>query len=54
MSSCGNDKKQGPPPKQKIPVVKVVKRDVPIYTEYVGQIYGQKDIPIRARVEGFL
>lgn len=54
MSSCGDNKKQGPPPKQKIPVVKVIKRDVPIYSEYVGQIYGQKDIPIRARVEGFL
>ncbi len=54
MSSCGDNKKQGPPPKQKIPVIKVIKRDVPIYSEYVGQIYGQKDIPIRARVEGFL
>ena len=54
MSSCSNDKPQGPPPPQKIPVIKVVKMDVPIYSEYVGQIYGQKDIPIRARVEGFL
>ncbi len=54
LSSCNNDKKQGPPPPQKIPVVKVIKHDVPIYSEYVGEIYGQKDIPIRARVEGFL
>jgi len=54
MSSCKDDKQQGPPPPQKIPVVKVVKMDVPIFNEYVGQIYGQKDIPIRARVEGFL
>ena len=28
--------------------------EVPIYGEFVGQIYGTKDIPIRARVEGFL
>ncbi len=54
MSSCNDDKKQGPTPLQEIPVVKVIKMDVPIFNSYVGQIYGKKDIPIRARVEGFL
>ena len=54
LSSCNTDKNQGPPPPQNITVVKVIKHDVPIYSEYVGEIYGQKDIPIRARVEGFL
>ncbi|MCK5856484.1 MAG: efflux RND transporter periplasmic adaptor subunit [Bacteroidales bacterium] len=54
MSSCKENKQQGPPPPQKIPVIEVIEMDVPIFTEYVGQIYGQKDIPIRARVEGFL
>jgi membrane fusion protein (multidrug efflux system) len=54
LSSCNNDNVQGPPPPQKIPVVKVIKHDVPIYSSYLGQVYGQKDIPIRARVEGFL
>ena len=39
---------------QEITVVEVVQKDVPIYSSYVGQIYGAKDIPIRARVEGFL
>jgi membrane fusion protein (multidrug efflux system) len=29
-------------------------KDVPIYQEFVGQIYGLKDIAIRARVAGFL
>lgn len=29
-------------------------KDVPIYREFIGEIYGEKDIPIRARVEGFL
>jgi membrane fusion protein (multidrug efflux system) len=29
-------------------------KDVPIFQEFVGQIYGFKDIAIRARVEGFL
>ena len=54
LSSCGNNEKQGPPPTQRIPVIKVIKHDVPIYSSYLGQVYGQKDIPIRARVEGFL
>lgn len=43
---------QAPPPE--IQVVKVLQQDVPIYKEFVGQLYGLKDIPIRARVEGFL
>ncbi len=37
-----------------IPVVKVVQKNVPVYKEFVGQIYGKYDIPIRARVSGFL
>lgn len=39
---------------QEIPVIKAIKSDVPIFESYVGQIYGMKDIPIRARVDGFL
>ncbi len=49
-----NNKQQKKAPIQEIPVVKVIQRDVPIFSWYVGQIYGAKDIPIRARVEGFL
>ena len=37
-----------------IPVFEALQQDVPIYDEMVGQIYGLKDIPIRARVDGFL
>ncbi|MBU2949721.1 efflux RND transporter periplasmic adaptor subunit [Tamlana agarivorans] len=37
-----------------IEVIKSIKKDVPIEKEFVGQIYGFQDIPIRARVEGFL
>ena len=55
LTSCnGGDKQQKRRMTQQIPVVKVIKHDVPIFSEYVGQVYGQKDIPIRARVEGFL
>ncbi len=28
--------------------------DVQIYREFVGQLFGAQDIPVRARVEGFL
>ena len=43
---------QAPPPQ--VTVVVTQAKNVPIYQEFVGQIYGFKDIAIRARVEGFL
>ena len=49
-----SDKKQAETVKQEITVVQVLQKDVPISREFVGEIYGEKDIPIRARVEGFL
>ena len=42
---------QGPP---SISVVEVILKDVPIYNYFVGQIYGEEDVSINARVEGFL
>ncbi|MGL1889895.1 MAG: efflux RND transporter periplasmic adaptor subunit [Reichenbachiella sp.] len=53
MMNCTQQKPVAAPP-QKLPVVKVKQQDVPLFRQYVGQIYGLKDIPIRARVEGFL
>ena len=47
-------KDQKPAPPQQIKVVEVKSQDMPLYSYYVGQIFGEKDIPIRARVEGFL
>ncbi len=35
-------------------VADVVQRDVPVYTELVGQTKGSQDVEIRARVEGYL
>ncbi len=52
--SCKKDDKDKSLPPQNIKVYKVEPRSVPIYQEFVGQVYGEKDIPIRARVEGFL
>lgn len=53
ISSC-KDKEPKTPPPQSFKVFEIKTRSVPIYEEYVGQIYGEKDIPIRARVVGFL
>lgn len=53
LLSCKN-KVQQETQIQEIPVVTVLQKDVPIYEEFVGQVYGEKDIPIRARVEGLL
>ena len=53
LPSCQqNEVREAPPPE--IEVVNVIVQDVPIMREFVGQAYGQLDIPIRARVDGFL
>lgn len=44
---------QAPPPPE-IPVIVTEAKRVPIPLDFVGQIYGIKDSPIRARVQGFL
>lgn len=54
LSACSEQtaQKQAPPPE--IQVMKVIQKDVPLHRNFVGQIYGLLDIPIRARVEGYL
>ena len=42
------------PPPPDVYVTAVVKRDVPVYLELVGQTLGFQDVELRARVEGFL
>ncbi|MDX2443421.1 MAG: efflux RND transporter periplasmic adaptor subunit [Bacteroidales bacterium] len=53
ITSC-KEKQEVQAPPLEIGIVKVLQQDVPIYKDFVGQMYGLKDIPIRARVEGFL
>jgi len=53
FNSCKEKAPQAMPP-QPVEGIKALKLDLPIYREFVGSIYGYKDIPIRARVEGFL
>ena len=55
FSACSKEEaKQQPPPPPKVTVYETVAREVPLYQELVGQIYGFKDIGISARVEGYL
>ena len=43
---------EAPPPK--VTVIVTEAQEVPIHQEFVGQVFGLKDIDIAARVEGFL
>ena len=53
LISCGDDTQQqsGVP---EILVFKTKAEQVPVYQEFVGEVYGVKDIAIRARVQGYL
>ncbi len=55
ISSCNSESEKAKSiPVFKIPVIEVIQQDIPVYSEFIGQTYGRKDIPIRARVDGFL
>ncbi len=57
LSGCGDP--EGGPPAEAAATLEVLvseaqRRDVPLSMEMVGTILGNQDVPIRARVEGFL
>ena len=54
LASCKDSQQASQMPPPQIPVFEATQQDVPIFNELVGQIYGLKDIPIRARVDGYL
>ena len=56
LFSCGpkDEVQQAPSPPPKVSVYETIGREVPLYQEFVGQVYGFKDIGISARVEGYL
>jgi membrane fusion protein (multidrug efflux system) len=53
MTACKKEK-QAAAVVFEVPVVQVAQRDVPIYREFVGQVLGESDIEIRARVDGWI
>ncbi len=54
ISGCGSPTEQAVPPLLSVEVVESERRDVPLTIEMVGSTLGTQDVPIRARVEGFL
>ena len=55
LAGCGTPETEtGAPPPLPVQVVEVERRDVPLSIEMVGSTLGVQDVPIRARVEGFL
>jgi len=51
---CGDDSAMQTAPPPEVPVFVTKAEQIPIKQDFVGQIYGYKDIAIRARLEGFL
>jgi membrane fusion protein (multidrug efflux system) len=51
--SCGDETQQQMRIPE-IPVFQTETRRIPVYQEFVGEVYGVKDISIRARVAGYL
>jgi len=41
-------------PPVKVNVVKAIQNDVPIYEDFVAQVYGESDVALRSRVEGWV
>jgi membrane fusion protein (multidrug efflux system) len=54
VTGCGS--KNGPValPPVKVNVVKAIANDVPLYEDFVAQVYGESDVDIRSRVEGWV
>jgi len=53
-SGCGKEQKAQAPPPPTVEVTEVIRKDVPIYTEWVGTADGLVNATIRAQVTGYL
>ncbi len=54
MVHCSKPAEPPPPPPPEVLVVEVQPQEVALERDFVGQVYGVADLPVRARVEGFL
>jgi membrane fusion protein (multidrug efflux system) len=54
VSSCKEDEKSTTPVSPDVNVVIAGKQNIPVFTEYVGQTYGQSDVNIEPRIEGWI
>jgi membrane fusion protein, multidrug efflux system len=54
IGSCKEEEKQKPDVSPEVNVVVAGKESLPVYSEYVGQTYGQSDVNIEPRTEGWI
>ncbi|HEY4965849.1 MAG TPA: efflux RND transporter periplasmic adaptor subunit [Puia sp.] len=54
LSSCKEDQKPATPVSPDVNVVVAGKQNIPVFSEYVGQTYGQSDVNIEPRTEGWI
>ena len=54
LTGCGSKQEIGAPEAPVVEVTEVVRRDVPIYTEWVAQLNGPNNAQITPRVQGYL
>ncbi len=52
--SCKEDENKNPSVSPEVNVVMAGKENIPIYNEYVGQVYGLTDVNIEPRIEGWI
>jgi len=53
-AGCGKEQKAAPPPPPGVEVIDVIRKDVPIFREWVGAVDGLVNATIRAQVTGYL
>jgi membrane fusion protein, multidrug efflux system len=54
FTGCGKKSETVILPPAKVNVVKAIQNDVPLYEDFVAQVYGESDVDIRSRVEGWI
>jgi membrane fusion protein (multidrug efflux system) len=54
FTECGKKSETVILPPAKVNVVKAIQNDVPLYEDFVAQVYGESDVDIRSRVEGWI
>jgi membrane fusion protein (multidrug efflux system) len=54
FTSCGGKKEAPAAAPIEVPVVQVMQQNVALESEYTGQTYGESDVEIRTRVEGWV
>jgi membrane fusion protein, multidrug efflux system len=54
LFSCGGNKQTQAVVPLEVPVVQVMNQNVALESEYTGQTYGESDVEIRSRVEGWV